>query len=57
MMSDEAVRRVAFRLKSFTLRALFREAAAKWLEIPLELSDRDALLLLAAAIEEVSDQI
>ena len=57
MSKDDMVRFTALRLKSVTMRMLFRQGAAQYLGIPMEVSDADALDIVARAIVSLEGKI
>jgi len=57
MSETELIDYVAIRLRSFTTRQFLRSVAAQYFEIPISLSDGDALRVLRLAIEKVEEDI
>lgn len=54
---EDLVNRIADRLRSFTARLVMRQIAEQHFDIPVILSDADALRILARAIEMVDGEI
>ena len=55
--NDQLVKMAALRLKSVSLRIMFRQGAAQYLGIPLELSDAEAMDVLARAIASLEGKL